>query len=101
MKAQFKILLVCMLFANILFAQSTVKGFVKDAEQQGVFFATVALCKQDSSILKATTTEEDGSYTLDGIKAGNYFLRVIMLGFQDSEYVQCCNQKASSGGAVC
>ncbi|GJM33267.1 MAG: hypothetical protein DHS20C18_22680 [Saprospiraceae bacterium] len=86
MVTRFSVLFISLLVTTTLLAQSTIQGTVKDMDNQGVFFATVALYRtSDSTIVKANTSEEDGSFVLSGIMDGAYFLKVNMLGYADSE----------------
>ena len=70
-----------MLFtAVLLFAQGTVRGFVKDEKTgQPIIFILVAL--EGTSI--GTQTDENGYYTLTKIPAGNYTLVIKQFGFKE------------------
>jgi hypothetical protein len=70
-----------MLFtAVLLFAQGTVRGFVKDEKTgQPVIFILVAL--EGTSI--GTQTDENGYYTLTKIPAGSYTLVIKQFGFKE------------------
>ncbi|MCY7357769.1 MAG: TonB-dependent receptor [Rudanella sp.] len=69
-----------------LFAQTaTLSGTVIDARQQAVSFATVALLSSsDSTLAKAAVADASGVYSVVGVRAGNYRLRVSGVGFTNS-----------------
>ncbi len=69
-----------------LFAQTaTLSGTVVDARQQAVSFATVALLRSsDSTLAKAAVADASGVYSVVGVRAGSYRLRVSGVGFANS-----------------
>ncbi|HUH20156.1 outer membrane beta-barrel family protein [Albibacterium sp.] len=68
-----------------LFAQEStgkVNGKVIDEGGKAVDYATVTLANSaDSSLVKVLFSDEQGNYTFDQIKDGNYFVQAEMLGF--------------------
>lgn len=57
------------------------KGNVKDQYQQPIPFASVFLLTvTDSSLVKGTSADEDGSFSIENIKEGLYFLRASYVG---------------------
>ncbi|MEZ0487336.1 TonB-dependent receptor domain-containing protein [Fibrella aquatica] len=69
--------------------QSTaaVQGRVRDANGQPVLFATVALLNaRDSSLVKATATDQTGGFSITTLPAGTYRVGVSAVGF-DSQTV--------------
>lgn len=80
-------LLVACFFALVqtLSAQS-VKGFIKDAQGAPVAYATVTLHQaKDSALVKGALSGDDGAYNIDGISAGQYFLKASLIGFGDGK----------------
>lgn len=63
-------------------AQNKISGQVQTPEQEGIYFATVALYLQsDSSLVAGTLTSESGQFEFKGVKEGIYFLKSSMLGY--------------------
>jgi hypothetical protein len=57
---------------------------VTDVSGEGIFFSTVGLYNaQDSLLAKAIATEEDGTFTIDKIKDGTYYMITSMLGYKE------------------
>lgn len=78
--------ILVLLFPFILYAQNspiTISGIVKDEKKSPVPFVNVVLKKQtDNSFVSGTITNEEGLYTLSGIKSGNYMLEFSAVGYQ-------------------
>jgi len=73
-------LAVMLLTAATLFAQGTIRGFVKDEETgQPVIFILVGL----EGTAFGTQTDENGYYTLTKIPSGNYTLVINQFGFKE------------------
>ena len=65
-------------------ATAQVVGLVNDENNIGVAFANViAINSNDSSIVKATLTAEDGKYLLSELPEGSFMIKIVMLGYQD------------------
>lgn len=64
-------------------SQGTVRGVVVDAEEGGpVPGASVALhSAADSSLVTGTVTAGDGSFSIEGVRPGSYYLRVSYVGY--------------------
>ena len=70
------------LVANMASAQ-TISGQVKNAENLPVEFAAVRLYRtQDSSVAQGIYTSEDGSFLLNKLKPGNYYLKITFSGLE-------------------
>ncbi len=84
MKLKLSIILWCFT-SSILFAQDLeIFGKVLNAEQTTLSFVNVLLYKADSDdLIKGTTTDEDGSFLLNGLTSGNYTLKFSYLGFDE------------------
>lgn len=65
-------------------AQTTIVGTVKDQDQANVSGAEVSLRHQQRAVVRSTTTDAKGKFTLDRIDPGNYEIKVTRQGF--SEY---------------
>ena len=81
-------LLLCainLLCLQPLFAQSSqLNGKIVDTQDQPLLGASVLLLNAaDSSLAKGNISNDDGSFRLDEINAGNYLLRVTMVGYAD------------------
>jgi len=61
------------------------KGSLKDG-RDGLAFANVMLYQaKDTSLIKFTYTEDDGSFRFDNIEPGQYFIRATYVGLQDHD----------------
>ena len=76
--------------------QATIKGKIADtAEKKTLTNSVVALLRSaDSTLVKFTRSDKDGSFTLTGIPAGNYFVLVSHPTFAD--YYVTANLKDTS-----
>lgn len=63
---------------------STLSGIVKDkADQSALPFVNVVLkTEKDSVFVTGTVTDEDGRFTLSGVKPNNYFLEISYIGYR-------------------
>lgn len=89
MKAYYKItriqLLVLLLFIGHLgIAQNALlQGRVLDEKKSSMSFATVVLLQaKDSTMVKADYTQENGTFELPGLAAGDYLLQITNIGFE-------------------
>src|SRR6218665_343848 len=81
-----KNLLLVLLFTGIsqlLYAQTfSVKGQVKNQQNEVVSFATLAInATKDSSLVKADIADENGGFRINNLKPGKYFIKVTAVGF--------------------
>ena len=77
--------LLTFLFAFPLSGQnsSSVEGEIKDSLQLPIAFATVSLMNTaDSTLAKASLSDESGVFTIEQLKTGDYFLMVYMSGYK-------------------
>lgn len=65
-------------------SQFSLNGFVKDEKGKTIALATVSVYKTDSVLLTATATDDKGKFTVD-VSAGNYYLSVTFLSFQEKK----------------
>ncbi|MBL4593041.1 MAG: TonB-dependent receptor [Flavobacteriales bacterium] len=66
-------------------AGAQISGRVIDAgNKEPIPFANaIAINVSDSSIVKASITDENGNYYLEKMNDGNYFIKIITLGYKD------------------
>ena len=66
------------------YAQPVIKGAVKDTAHVAVPYCPVALLRaSDSSIVKGTITDEDGSFAIAQVAKGDYLLKVSAVNFSE------------------
>ncbi|WP_276168663.1 outer membrane beta-barrel family protein [Zobellia alginiliquefaciens] len=75
-------LLFLLSFNSLLYSQDyVISGTVKSREDVAVSFANVLLLKAtDSSLVNGTSTDEDGTFKIKGIIAGNYLIKASFIG---------------------
>lgn len=69
--------------SSYAFAQTfTIKGLVKNQQNEGVSFATIAVHNvSDSTLFKADIADENGGFKIVGVVKGKYFLKITTIGF--------------------
>jgi iron complex outermembrane receptor protein len=83
MKSLFTFVLALAIY-SFSFAQSSITGLIRDNKQEPLPFANVVLfATADSSVVKASATELDGTFYLDNVPGGNYYLSVMAMGFNN------------------
>lgn len=83
MKRHLSLIFVLTLLAGSAWSQSSLSGRLTDDQQAALPYATVALMNiADSSLAKGAITNESGEYQLVGVKAGDYYVRAQMMGYQ-------------------
>ena len=89
-------------YGSRMIAQNTgsVKGRIYDFDSTEPMYPASLLVYQitgtDSTFVRVTTTDEDGSFVIDSLGTGNYFARATYIGFHDSDK----NFTISSGDAT-
>ena len=74
------------LFSSAITGQS-ISGVVNDNNDQAIFFATIALYNaQDSSLVSAVSTDENGKFVIVKLEEGEYYLESSMLSY-DTERI--------------
>ena len=68
-------------FSPAINAQVNLKGTVQDSLGKALPFVSVAVLKTDSSLVKATATNEQGEFNFEKINARKYIIRVFSVGF--------------------
>ena len=73
--------LIAIFFISITAKAQKISGNVKDETGKPISAATIVLKKQkDSSIVKYGTSVKDGSYTINAVSSGDYFLQISHVG---------------------
>ncbi|MDO6436884.1 outer membrane beta-barrel family protein [Cyclobacterium sp. 1_MG-2023] len=72
-------------FFNAAFAQTLIKGTLNDAnENTSIEYGSIGLYSPaDSSLVNGTITEPDGTFVLEGLKAGEYYLSAQFMGYKN------------------
>jgi len=74
-----------LIFSANTFAQNNagkISGSVSDTLKKPAEFVNIALyLQQDSSLAKATLSDEKGSFEIEGLAFGNYFLKISSISF--------------------
>ncbi len=85
-KTVYAMLTALLLTGNVCFAQSafTITGMVKDKDGATIPSATVALLKEDGTVLKTTTADEKGAYAFKDIETGKYNVQVQAAGYTNT-----------------
>ena len=78
------LLLMAVMFSAALSlqAQRTISGTVIDDEKEPVIQATVALLKNDSSLVTNAVTNVNGYFQMTAPKDGNYIIRITYVGYK-------------------
>jgi len=75
---------VLLISFSTLQGQHVVSGQLKSANQEVIEFANIVLYEvADNKLVKGVTTDIDGNFKIDNIKAGNYYLAALMLSYAD------------------
>lgn len=82
MKTIYSIILFLTLIQQVLIAQTTLKGSLKDPTGKALAFVSVGLLKPDSALVKATASDEQGHFLFEKVEAGKYLLTASAIGFQ-------------------
>lgn len=75
--------LVILIYANLVFAQTTtnINGTVVDPKGAKVAGAVITLYSRDNRLLITTTSDANGAYRFDGVSPGEYVVTVDAEGF--------------------
>ncbi len=70
-----------------VYGQHTIDGKVISIENKAIAYVNVVLYQQvDSSFVDGTISEENGSFHLQDISKGNYFIEASYVGYQNSKW---------------
>ena len=86
LRATFLIKVLLFLSISVSFAQTssvTLSGIVKDKNDKSAlpYVNVVLKTEKDSVLVTGTVTDEEGRFTLTGIKPNNYFLEISYIGY--------------------
>jgi iron complex outermembrane recepter protein len=62
--------------------QAQITGYVYNPDNQPAMYSTVVLLNKDSVLVKGAFSQEDGSFVLENITSGNYFVQIRNIEFQ-------------------
>jgi hypothetical protein len=68
-----------------LVSNAQISGKIQDKSNNSAipFANVIAINSSDSTIVKAVLSAEDGTYTFSELATGKYFIKVVMLGYED------------------
>jgi iron complex outermembrane receptor protein len=73
-----------LLISKICFSQSNISGHITDSINAPISFVQVSLLQSlDSSLYLGVISDENGNYSFGNLKRGNYFIKVMALGYSD------------------
>ncbi len=75
--------LALLLLAQFSIGQNSVSGTVYEGTTPLEFANVVLYSLPDSTLIKGETTDNNGQFKIEKIKDGSYFLKVLMLGYND------------------
>jgi ferric enterobactin receptor len=80
-----KVIVLFLITFISLDAGAQISGRVVDTGNKSPipFANAIAINVSDSSIVKASITDENGNYSLEKMNDGNYFIKIITLGYKD------------------
>ncbi len=83
MKTKLFLLLILSTSFTVVFAQTTLNGAIRDGTGKPLPFASVSLLNaRDSSVAKGTTSDQQGTYAFENVRAGHYIVRATAVGHQ-------------------
>jgi hypothetical protein len=72
-----------------VFAASTLRGRVLDENQRPVQYAVVRLINPETlHVVSCGMCDDNGAFTIDHVKQGNYILSVRRVGFEKNKFVK-------------
>ena len=79
-----RVLYLFLLLPLLIIAQDfTIFGIIKDSKNNPVTYANVVILNQtDSTVVSGSISDENGVYTIDNLKEGNYKVKASFLGFK-------------------
>jgi hypothetical protein len=76
-----KTLFLTISMVQIAYSQNNIAGSISDNNGNILPFVTIGLLKADSTIFKATATDEKGHFQLDNLGAKEYILKATYIGY--------------------
>jgi len=78
------VILTLALLTTLSISAQSIKGKLVDDVDEPILFAAITLnTPDDTDLIKATISEDQGLFELKGIQPGNYLLRISNLGYAD------------------
>ncbi|WGK63903.1 TonB-dependent receptor domain-containing protein [Croceiramulus getboli] len=98
----YRIILTLLLMFLAAFANAqSVKGVLLNETQEPIPFATVSLNDQEGTLIKATITEENGSFRIPAVEPGTYELAISSIGFTPIQRtLEIQNQEVNLGTLI-
>ncbi len=91
----------CFIFLSTMFCfsqQFSVGGNVNDSNNEPIAYANVVIMsKENSEILKGSTTNDFGAFKIDDIDKGDYTIKISFLGFEDYSKAITLNEHIDLG----
>ena len=82
-RTYYPLLAITLMLSQLSHGQGEIRGKVSDETSGPISYANVLLLKTgDSTLVKGTITEENGSFLLESIPLGKYMVSVSMVGFE-------------------
>jgi iron complex outermembrane recepter protein len=79
------ILIIFPFLSNMLLAQQNqaqISGYVYNPDKEPALYSTVMLLNKDSVLVKGALSNEDGSFLMENVTPGNYFVQIRNIEFQ-------------------
>jgi len=84
MRIKLPLFILNLLCSCLLFSQNTIEGTISSSKGEDIFYATVILFDSaNNGYVAAVTSDEQGAFTLENIKDGDFYLIIKMLGYKD------------------
>jgi len=97
-------LLSCFIFLYTSFCfsqQFSVSGNLNDSNSKAIAYANVVIIsKENSEIVKGSTTDDFGVFKIDNIEKGDYTIKISYLGFEDFSKVIEFNKNIDLGTII-
>jgi len=95
MKTLFITITITLYISQIAMSQISVRGVVKDDNSKSLAYTNlILLSATDSSLVKGTVSNPDGSFIINNIEDGNYILKTTSVGYEPAyQSIQVLDQK--------
>ncbi|QMU29895.1 TonB-dependent receptor [Adhaeribacter radiodurans] len=78
----FWVTLLSLFFRSEVYAQGTLKGYIRDSNGKGLAYVSTGLLNApDSKLVKGTLTNEEGAYEFLEVPSGQYVITANMVGY--------------------
>ena len=96
--ASLGLLLSFFILCQTAIAQSSIDGKISDANGPLPFANVLLLQPADSSLVRGSITNDDGTFQIEKVPAGNYLLSAQMVGYQSGyQPIELRNERLSVG----